>query len=106
MIHQAEAKVKLSYEYLNLSGEDERDDRVLDAWFRVEEQVMDKRVNRAARSQVQALVQAQARPKIAKRKKKAKRVLKSEKKSGLFGEAEVSSKGMDIIQGVEKVVED
>lgn len=112
MIHQAEAKVKLNYEYLNLSGESEHDDRVLDAWFRIEELAMHKGVNRAARAQDQALVQAQARPKIAKRKKKTKRVkvylargvLESEKEGGLFGEAEVSLKGMEMGQGAVKAV--
>lgn len=116
MIHQAEAKVKLNYEYLNLSGESEHDDRVLDVWFRIEEQAMHKGVNRAARAQdqalVQALVQAQARPKIAKRKKKTKRVkvclargvLESEKEGGLFGEVEVSLKGMEMGQGAVKAV--
>lgn len=53
MIRQTEAKVKLNYEYLNISGESERDNRVFDAWFRVEEQAMHKGVNRAARARVQ-----------------------------------------------------
>lgn len=57
-------------------------------------------------------MQAQARPKIAKRKKKTKRVkvclargvLESEE-GGLFGEAEGPLKGMEMGQGAEKVVD-
>ncbi|BCR83873.1 uncharacterized protein ACHE_11275A [Aspergillus chevalieri] len=76
MTHQAEAKIRLNYEYLSLSGEGERDDRVLDAWFKIKEQAIHKGVNIAAKAEVQALVQAQARPKIAKKKKKTKRVMR------------------------------
>ncbi|ODM23630.1 hypothetical protein SI65_01219 [Aspergillus cristatus] len=112
MIHQAEAKIRLNYEYLSLSGEGERDHRVLDAWFKIEEQAMHKGVNRAAKAQVQALVQAQARPKIAKRKKKTKRVrvcsargvLESEKEGELLGDAEAALKSMKMGEGIEKAV--
>lgn len=110
VIYQAEAKIILNYEYLSLSGDGERDDRVLDAWFKVEEQLMHKCVNRAAKAQVQALVQAQARPKLAKKRKKTKRmriclargVLESEKGGEIFGDAEAASKGTKMGEGDEK----
>lgn len=110
MIYQAEEKIRLNYEYLNLSGEGESDDRVLDAWFRVEEQATHKVVNRAAKAQ--ARVQAPSWPKIAKRRQREKRVkaclarraLESEEWEP-FGSDEAASKSVERVEAVEAVEE-
>ena len=67
MVKQAEEKVRLNHEYLDVAGDD-----VLDSWFRVEERSMHRSANRAAKDKHDSMVaMGIRRPRVAKRKKRA-----------------------------------
>lgn len=67
MVKQAEEKVRLNHEYLDVAGDD-----VLDSWLRVEERSMHKSANRAAKDGHGGMVaMGIPRPRVAKRKKRA-----------------------------------
>ena len=67
MVKQAEEKVRLNHEYLDVAGDD-----VLDSWLRVEERSMHKSANGAAKDRRDGmLAMGTPRPRVAKRKKRA-----------------------------------
>lgn len=67
MVKQAEEKVRLNHEYLDVAG-----DGVLDSWLRVEERSMHKSADGAAMDRYDGMVaMGIPRPRVAKRKKRA-----------------------------------
>lgn len=56
LIHETEARIRLNYEYLGITG-----DVALDAWFRKEEEAMFRRANAAARDNLNRRAREDAR---------------------------------------------